>query len=101
MTQPAFDFSLPIAGRHPRARHASASGAARAATDRGALSVAMLQLLRAVGPRGLSDYEMAAALGRPVSSMNSTRAGLGGLVVPSGSYEISPWGTKRTRWRLA
>ena len=99
MNQPAFDWSanLPVAGKSPRSRHASASGAQRAATDRGALSVAYLELLRATGP--LSDYQAAAALGRLVSSINSTRNGLGELVEDSGQYEETPFGTKRTKWR--
>ncbi len=100
MSQPTFDWTanLPIAGKTPRSRHASHSGAQRAAIDRGALSVAYLELLRATGP--LSDYQAAAALGRLVSSINSTRNGLGDLIEDSGEYEPTPFGTKRTRWRL-
>jgi hypothetical protein len=100
MTQPILDWDadarLPINGKTPRSRHASASGAQRGAIDRGALSVAYLNLLRATGP--LSDHAAAKALGRETSSINSTRNGLGDLVVDSGEYEQTAFGTKRTKW---
>lgn len=103
MSQPAFDWNadvrLPIAGKSPRSRHASATGAARAATDRGRLSVAYVNLLRAVGP--ISDHAAAKALGRETSSINSTRNGLGLLVVASSEFEHTSWGTKRVRWMVA
>lgn len=103
MSEPTFDWSsdvnLPIAGRTPRARHASATGAQKAATDRGALSLAYIALLRSVGP--LSDHQAAKALGRQVSSVNSTRNGLGDLIEDSGEYETSEYGTKRTKWKAA
>ena len=92
------DVNLPVAGRSPQARHSSSTGAQYAARTRGRLSVAYLELLRAAGP--LSDFEAAAALGRSVSSMNSTRAGLGSLIAPSGDYEVSQFGTRRVRWRV-
>jgi hypothetical protein len=105
MKQTAIDFSfafdpsaaLPVSGKTPRSRHASASGAQRAAIDRGALSVAYLNLLRATGP--LSDHAAAKALGRETSSINSTRNGLGDLVIDSGEYEQTAFGTKRTKWQ--
>ena len=101
MTQSGFnwnaDVQLPINGKTPRSRHASATGAQRAAIDRGALSVAYLQLLRVVGP--LSDHQAAKALGRLHTSINSTRAGLGDLVVDSGEVEVTDWHTKRTKWK--
>lgn len=96
MNQPQLDFSLPVSGRTPRSRHASSSGARRASIDRGALSVAYIALLKATGP--LSDHQAAHALGRLVSSINSTRAGLGELIVASGEYEETHWRTKRTKW---
>lgn len=100
MTQPSLDWNadvrLPIAGKTPRSRHASSTGANRAATDRGALSLAYLALLRSIGP--LSDHQAAKALGREVSSINSTRNGLGDLIEDSGEYETSEYGTKRIRW---
>lgn len=102
MTMPFLDFdrdcNLPVAGKAPRSRHASRSGAVRAAKDRGALSVAYVQLLRVAGPR--SDHEAAKALGREVSSINSTRNGLGDLIEASDQYEQTPYRTKRTRWQL-
>ena len=100
MTQLPMDFrpNLPIAGRTPRTRHASASGARRAAIDRGSLSVAYLVLLRATGP--LSDHAAARALGRETSSINSTRNGLGDLIVDSGTYELTAFHTKRTKWGI-
>jgi len=97
---PTFDWDtdvrLPVAGKTPRTRHASATGARRAAIDRGKLSCAYLELLRVVGP--LSDHAAAKALGREVSSINSTRNGLGDLIVDSGEYELTQWQTKRTKW---
>jgi hypothetical protein len=103
MTQPLLDWSadvsLPVAGKTPRTRHASASGAIRAAKDRGALAVAYIGLLKATGP--LSDHQAAHALGRLVSSINSTRNGLGVLIVDSGEYEDTAWRTRRTKWSVA
>ena len=93
------DVTLPVSGRTPRSRHASASGAQRAAIDRGRLSVAYLELLRVTGP--LSDHAAAKALGRETGSICSTRNGLGALVTDSGTYEHTDFGTKRTRWRVA
>lgn len=94
------DVAMPVSGRTPLARHCSSTGAQAAARTRGQLSVAMLRLLAEAGPAGMSDYEMARALGRAVSSMNSTRNGLGDLIVASGSTEATTFGTKRTRWTL-
>lgn len=94
------DVNLPVSGKTPRSRHASRTGAVKASKDRGQLSVAMLRLLREAGHAGLSDYEMARALARPLSSMNSTRNGLGNLVIPSGSFETTEFGTRRTRWTV-
>lgn len=101
MTQPSLDWdvNLPISGKAVRSRHASATGAHRAAIDRGALSVAYLNLLRAAGP--LSDHAAARALGRETSSINSTRNGLGNLIVASDQFENTPFRTKRTRWMVA
>ena len=100
--QPAFpwdaDVNLPISGKTPRSRHASATGARRAAIDRPSLSVAYLELLRAVGP--LSDHAAGKALGRLHTSINSTRNGLGELVIDSGEVEHTEFGTSRTKWRV-
>lgn len=100
MTQPGFnwssDVSLPVAGRTPAAKLASATGAQVAARTRGAVSLAYRRLLMEVGP--LSDYEAARALGRAVSSINSTRGGWGDHVVPMGEPERTSFGTQRTRW---
>ena len=106
--QPGFDWSrdvsLPVSGRSPAARHASATGARMAAETRGRLSRDYLAILEQVGPTGLSDDEAADALGRGRSSINSTRAGLGELVVASGSFEVHHWPgggvTKRSRWTI-
>jgi len=102
MTDPTFDWNadvnLPVAGKTPRTRHASATGARRAAIDRGKLAVAYINLLRATGP--LSDQAAAKALGREVSSINSTRNGLGDLIIDSGGYDETPFGTKRTKWTV-
>ena len=104
MTQLPIDWSrdvaLPVQGRTTAARHAGSTGAQRAARDRGALALAYLALLRAAGEVGVSDYEAAHALGRLVSSLCSTRNGLGDLVTPSGSFEKTSFGTKRTRYQI-
>ena len=93
------DVNLPVSGLVPEARHGSATGAQVAARTRGALAVAYLDLLAVSGP--LSDPEAASALGRALASICSTRNGLGVLVVASGTFEETPWGTKRCRWRRA
>lgn len=104
MTQHGFDFSLdvnlPVVGKSPRARHASSTGAQRAAKDRGALALQYLELLKHAGDQGLSDFEAAKALGRQISSMCSTRNGLGDLVIASGSFEDSEFGTRRCRYTV-
>jgi hypothetical protein len=101
MTQHGFDWdpavNLPVQGHTPEARHAGRTGAERAAKDRGALSLQYRQLLITVGP--LSDHEAAKALGRLVSSINSTRNGWGDKVQPSGQFEDSTYHTKRVKWR--
>jgi hypothetical protein len=105
MTQPFLDWTrdinLPVSGKTSRQRHASSTGAQRAVTTRGPLAKAYLDLLTIAGERGMSDFEAAAALGRLVSSMCSTRNGLRDLIVESGSYETTPFNTKRTRYTLA
>jgi hypothetical protein len=105
MNQPAFDWSkdvtLPVSGKTVQARHAGATGAQAAVRTRGALLVAYLNLLAIAGERGMSDVEASDALGRPISSICSTRNGAGDLVVPSGSFETTKWGTRRTRFTLA
>jgi len=99
--QGGFDFSrdvnLPVQGQTPGVRHAGATGAQRAVKDRGAVSLAYRELLRTSGP--LSDHEAAKAMGRLVSSINSTRNGWGVHVQESQQYERTEFGTKRTRWR--
>lgn len=115
MTQLALEWtaqtSLPIAGRTPLARHASASGAMAASRHYGQKVLLYLQLLAEAGSQGLSDYEATRLMGerqRPVagvSSINSIRDACGGLVVASGDYERMTWPsgllTKRARWRRA
>lgn len=105
MTQQPFDWSpditLHVAGKTPQARHSSATGAQVAGRSRGKLAKAYLDLLAIAGERGMSDSEAADALGRQHSSICSTRNDLGELVVPSGSFQVTPWGTKRARFTLA
>lgn len=105
MTQGRIDWDaevrLPVRGRSPQARHAGATGAQFAAKHRGQLAKAYLDLLAIAGPRGMSDFEAADALGRLVSSICSTRNGLKLLIVPSGSFEETRYGTKRARYVLA
>lgn len=100
MTQGAIDWTrdvnLPVSGRTPGARHASATGAQQAARSRGAVALAYRKLLIESGP--LSDYEAAKVLGRLVSSICSTRNDWLAHVVPSGTFETTEFGTKRMRW---
>lgn len=100
MEQQAIDFSsdvnLPVSGRMPHARHASATGAANAGSVRGKVALEYRSLLMAAGP--LSDDEAARAMGRRLSSICSTRNGWGSRVVPSGQFEMTEFGTKRVRW---
>ena len=106
MTQPRLDWSadvsLPVSGRTPAARHASASGAQQAAGTRGKLTLAYWALLRDVGPR--SDHEASKALGCGLSSINSVRDALKDLVEPSGDFQVVTWPsgrvTERVRWRI-
>ena len=105
MTQPPFNWSsdvaLPVGGRTPAARHASATGAQVAARTRGRLTRAYLALLVEAGP--LSDPQAARMLGVGVSSICSIRNGCGALVEPSGTQETHRWPhgavTKRVQWR--
>ena len=92
-------INLPVQGKTLPARHAGATGAQRAGRDRGTLALQFVELLRQVGP--LSDYEAAQALGRFVSSICSTRNGLGERIVASGDFEATQFGTKRARYRVA
>jgi hypothetical protein len=101
VTQPTFDWSrdvsLPVRGQTAHIRHAGATGAQHAAKDRGRVSAAYRDLLRVAGP--LSDHEAAQALGRMVSSINSTRHGWGAHVAESAEYERTAFGTRRTKWQ--
>lgn len=91
--------SLPFRGKTYRAKHASYSGAIQATVTRGAVTLQYIALLRELGP--ISDHAAAKALGRPLSSVNSIRSGLGDRVVPSGQFETSEYNTKRVKWQLA
>jgi len=95
--------TLPVNGKAPRQRHASFTGAVKAASDRPVLTMAYVALLRTLGPQ--SDQAAAKALGCGLSSINSVRDGLGASVVDSGHYETKTWPngrtTKRTRWQVA
>jgi hypothetical protein len=91
------DVNLPISGRTSQARHASSTGAQRAAKDRTGFALEYRQLLITAGP--LSDDEAAKATGRRLSSICSTRNGWGDRVVPSGTFEETEFNTKRVRWR--
>lgn len=103
MTLPLLDLAerpLPIAGRTPRARHASASGAEIAQRTRGSLQRRYLELLRD-GPR--ADFEAEAALGCMRSSICSTRNALidAGLVTDAEEDVINPKsGAKGERYKL-
>jgi hypothetical protein len=107
MTQPHLDWSsdvnLPVSGRTPAARHASATGAQFASRGRSERSLRYRQLLMTVGP--LSDHEAAKLIGCMHTSINSLRDSCGDRVVPSGQFEVCTWTrngeeykTERVRW---
>jgi hypothetical protein len=104
MTQPALEFtadtSLPISGRTPQARHASATGALAERERRGRFALVYRQLLIDAGP--LSDCEAARITGRALASICSTRNGWREQVKPSGQFEAHTFAdgrsTKRVRW---
>lgn len=97
------DVNLPVSGRTPAARQASATGAQAAGRDRLVLQRAYWDLLGTHG--ALSDFEAARILGRAVSSINSTRNAFGARVEPSGDYETATFAdgrtTRRVRWQQA
>ena len=90
------DCNLHVQGNTPSARHSGATGAHVAAKRRGLVALQYRQLLIDAGPQ--SDYEAASAMGRFVSSINSTRGGWRGHVIASGEFDRTPFGTLRTRW---
>jgi hypothetical protein len=102
-------LSIPFAGRTPRSRHASYTGAQSVVHTWTARQSAYLQVLE--NAPGLNDYEAAAILHFPVSSINSVRNALNKHVqriVSCGFDEHrfvdssgKPRVTRRTRWRLA
>ena len=109
MTQRSLDWTAPVAGATPAARHSSWTGAKHATKAMGAKMTALLQLLEHHGPK--TDHEAAQVLGCPLSSICSCRNGLVRYSVNYGGFQIVPdgfdtveWGpgdvTRRTRWRV-
>jgi hypothetical protein len=93
---------LPFSGVTPISRHHSAQAAAAAARTRGQKSLDYLQLLREIGPLGVSDHDAARMMGVPLSSINSIRNGCGRLIEPrTDAKGVSPFGRNVTLWRLA
>jgi hypothetical protein len=101
-TQPALDFCAPIAGRSPRARHASWTGAQAQAEVWTKKQQAMLDALTG---RALTRNELAEALGLPITSICSVLDALvrSGHVEGSGDYQVMTWAdgkqTKRERFQ--
>lgn len=114
MSRPAVGTALPIAGNTAQARHASATGAAAAATTRDELKRRYWLLFVDANGRAeaWSDHSAAVKLGigaERLSSINSTRNQLAkeravdGLdaIVHSGTYEtneVNGVHTKRSKW---
>ncbi len=104
MTQPHLDWSrdvsLPVSGRTPRARHASATGAQMAAERRGKLALDYRALLIEAGP--MTDHEAAKVLGVSLSSIQPTRGSWGDRVTDEAGFQAVTWpsgrSTKRVRW---
>lgn len=109
--QPGFDWDracdLPVAGRTPAARHASATGAQVAQRHYGVKCLRYLALLAEHGDEGVGDHAAMAlliALGlrvASVGSINSIRASLGPLVEHTGAFDATAFGSKRGRYRLS
>ncbi len=102
--------TLPIAGRTPESRDASASGARQAVKTWGVKVSEYLQILANGGP--ISDHAAAALMKCGLSSICSIRNGLidraeergePAPIVPDG-FDLETWAdggtTKRTKWRL-
>ncbi len=92
-------IGLPFSGSTPISRHHSALAAKDASAGRVTKTLRFLDLLKHAGARGLTDHEAAAAMGCPLSSINSIRNGAGPLVVPADEHGLSPYGKKVTKWR--
>ena len=91
---------LPFGGEEPIARHASWTGAEKAAEGRKAQTARYIKALVSEGP--LTDVQASARTGLPLSSVCSIRNGLGPCVRSQGQPERVSWGsgrtTLRTRW---
>jgi len=124
MSQPAFDFSLPLPpfqgsspiaepleaeppfrGNCPEATHAGWTGVEAVRETWTQRQSAYLQLLNQAG--ALNDFEAAALLKWNVSSVNSVRNALGDQIVSEGfdAHTFTDASgiertTRRTRWRI-
>lgn len=80
--------------------HESHQAAVKAAASRGAKTEAYLRLLARRGP--LTDHEVRASTGWPLSSVNSIRNGVMTckLVEKGGYSKPSPYGVKCRVWQL-
>jgi hypothetical protein len=91
--------ALPVQGRGVVSRAASTDGARVAAAHRASLQQRYLDLLLRVGAHGATDHEAAAHLRCGVSSLCSTRAGLGAQLVEHG-HRTGPAGARNTVYVL-
>lgn len=102
--QPFDPSSMAIApSPHVEARETSALAAIEntATTRRGKQNTAILLLIRAAGPVGISDLELHRATGIPRSSICARRGyDLRSLIEPAGRYQDDKTKRSYTRWRL-
>lgn len=96
------DVSLPVSGRTPAARHASATGAQAGQRTHGRKGLAYLEALERAGAAGLNDFDAGQVVGIYRTSVNSVRAALmrAGLVEETGAFDVTEFGTRRQRYRL-
>lgn len=85
----------------PQARETSAIAAVAAQATRATKATRLLDLVRAAGPAGLSDPEIARATGWPRSTVCSVRNAVRSRLRPTGERRASEWGQPCTCWRLA
>lgn len=91
---------LPFSGATTISRHHSAEAARLAMTDRASKTQTYLRIMAEAGEMGLTDHQVAAMCGWPLSSVNSIRAGCGALIAPrSDARAVSPYGRSVTIWR--
>lgn len=96
MEQVRLDFSAPITGRSPRARHASRSGAAAQVKVWTRKQSALLQVLNQGA--AMTRNELAAVLGWPITSVCSVLWSVREQLESAG-LDKQVWDDGRTTWR--